>query len=301
MTTSLFLLGYSVLFFAVLFGMAYLKRRSRQERAPFPENTRLLRGPGESLHRQIAIMEGQLTHALLLGLGLPAGALCLDFYLASQLQGAAQIALVALGLLAFVVLLVTQCRRALRILDRLRNTTLGAFGERIVAEHLEPLKNTGHRVFHDVPAGEPPAGSNIPPFNIDHIVVGPSGVFAIETKTRRKGQARVGFMAHEIIYDGRALAYPWGEETFGLDQSARQAEWLAVHLHRQLGRPVPVRPLLVFPGWMILRKGKGPVTVLNPKELPSAIASQTAAPALDEATQDLIARHLEARCRDVEL
>jgi hypothetical protein len=133
------------------------------------------------------------------------------------------------------------------------------------------------------------------------VVVGPAGVFAIETKTRRKGRARTGFMAHEIIYDGRALSYPWGEDTFGLDQARRQSEWLAGFLQQQLGRTVPVTPLLVFPGWFIIRKGLGPVNVLNPHELPAAIESRNAVPALDPAALDLISRQLEARCRDVEL
>lgn len=210
----------------------------------------------------------------------------------------------ALGVSLFFAFLLS--RNAARLLDRRRNTRLGLFGERIVAEHLEPLKASGHRVFHDVPAGDPPT-SHKTPYNIDHVVVGPSGVFAIETKTRRQGRARVGFMAHEIIYDGRALAYPWGEDQHGLAQALRQAEWLAQFLQRELGRSIPVQPLLVFPGWTIIHKGRGAVSVLSPRELPAAIEPPPASghtgfavPALDPATIDLVARQLEARCRDVE-
>jgi hypothetical protein len=221
---------------------------------------------------------------------------------ASLFAGWIQPVLAGLGVVTFIVLIVAMARRSLAIIERRRNTNLGYFGERIVAEHLEPLKAAGHRVLHDVPAGDAPAGSTTPPFNLDHVVIGPAGVFAIETKTRRKGRTRVGFMAHEIIYDGRALSYPWGEDRHGLDQALRQAEWLATHLERELGRPVPVRPLLVFPGWMIIRKAAGAVAVLNPRELPAAIMPSGSRPeALDSAIVDLIARQLEARCRDVEL
>ena len=301
MTTSLFALGYMGLFFGIIAFLVWLRKRARQDRAPFPENTRLLRGPGESLRRKVADLEELITQTLVLGLLLPLAALGLGLFLAAQLQGLPQLLVVGLGVVALVVLLVVMARRVTTILARRNNTALGAFGERIVAEHLEPLKTTGHHVFHDVPAGDAPAGSTTAPFNLDHVVVGPGGVFAIETKTRRKGRTRVGFMAHEIIYDGRALAYPWGEDQHGLDQARRQAEWLAAHLHRQLGRPVPVRPILVFPGWMIIRKGSGPVTVLNPKELPSAIHTRGAEPVLDAAMIDLISRQLDTRCRDVEL
>ena len=50
---------------------------------------------------------------------------------------------------------------------------------------------------------------------------------------------------------------------------------------------------------MIIRRGSGTVVVLNPKELPAAIESRPAV--AHDATQiDLIARQLDARCRDVE-
>mgnify|MGYP000447730379 CR=1 FL=1 len=49
-----------------------------------------------------------------------------------------------------------------------------------VAEALAPLTVDGCRIFHDVPAAA---------FNLDHVIVGPTGVFALETKTRRAGPA----------------------------------------------------------------------------------------------------------------
>lgn len=42
-------------------------------------------------------------------------------------------------------------------------------------------RNAGNRSFHDFPAGKD--------WNIDHVAVGPGGVFAIETKTRSKRQS----------------------------------------------------------------------------------------------------------------
>jgi hypothetical protein len=302
MTTFLFLVGYALFFLSVLALLFFLKNRSRQDRTPFPENTRLLRGPGESLRRKMLQLDDKITDSLLVGVLVPAFALGVIIFIASQCEGWIQLVLAGLGVVAFIVLIIAMARRSLAIIERRRNTNLGYFGERIVAEHLEPLKAAGHKVLPDVPVGDPPAGSTTPPFNLDHVVVGPAGIFAIETKTRRKGRARVGFMAHEIIYDGRALSYPWGEDRYGLDQALRQAEWLCTHLERQLGRTVPVYPLLVFPGWMIIRKAAGAVNVLNPRELPAAIMpSGSLTPALDSATIDLIARQLEARCRDVEL
>lgn len=303
MTTAFFGFGYFALLVGVATLLVFLKRRARQDRAPFPENTRLLRGPGETLRRKLIELDEKIDYALLAGLIVPATVAALGFLLANQFRGWPQITVAGLTVVVFATLFVFLARRVFPLIDRRRNTALGYFGERIVGEHLDPLKTTGHRVFHDVPAGDPPAGSSVAPYNLDHVVVGPAGVFAIETKTRRKGRARIGFMAHEIIYDGRALSYPWGEDQHGLDQARRQTEWLAKHLEKQLGQPIPVRALLVFPGWMIIRKSPSlAITVLNPRELPSTIALPAGSPpVLDPALQELVARELEIRCRDVEL
>jgi Nuclease-related domain len=52
----------------------------------------------------------------------------------------------------------------------------GARGEEAVARELEPLAARGYRIIHDVDKGYG---------NIDHIVVGPTGVFVLETKAWR--------------------------------------------------------------------------------------------------------------------
>lgn len=60
-------------------------------------------------------------------------------------------------------------------------------GERAVGEALFSLAAESYKIFHDVPAEV--SGKK---FNVDHVAVGKNGLFAIETKTRRKGRARPG-------------------------------------------------------------------------------------------------------------
>ncbi|HWM25732.1 MAG TPA: nuclease-related domain-containing protein [Chthoniobacterales bacterium] len=60
-----------------------------------------------------------------------------------------------------------------RLWRNLRRLSRGERGERRVAEILDDLRGSGYRAFHDL------VGDG---FNIDHVVVGPAGVFAIETK-----------------------------------------------------------------------------------------------------------------------
>lgn len=290
----LFLAGYGAVFLALLTGLFLWRKRNRKTRAPFPENARLLRGPGETLRRKLADLDERSVYEILAALLLPLGVGLVLAHIAIRLDGTAQIIglLVAtLGLLASLVFVI---RRLVQGIERWRNTWLGYFGERIVAESLDPLKTEGFRIFHDVPAGD---AKN--PFNIDHVIVGPSGVYAIETKTRRKGRARAGFAEHQIIYDGQVLAYPWGEDRHGLDQAARQASWLQSWLEQLIGQPVRVHPVLTFPGWMVITRARGAVTVLNPRQIPAAVALH-GSPALDDRLLDLISRQLDARCRDVE-
>ena len=304
---SYYLFGFVLVFLAFSAGLIFLEVTAKDRRRPFSSRQKLLREPGHSLRQKITDLDRQLTRTFL---SFSATGLVLLMLLANH--GASYdpdpmsvvLDRLILGLLVVVVIAVSLA--VVSSFRRRRNLALGLFGERIVAEHLEPLKASGHRVFHDVPAEVPLTRFAKRPGNIDHVVVGPAGVFAIETKTRRQGRTRVGVMAHEIIYDGRALAFPWGEDRHGLEQAGRQAEWLAAFLENQLGRPVAVQPLLVFPGWTILRKDRGPVEVLSPDELPAFIGSPPASghtgfavPAPDPASLGLVVRELEARCRDV--
>jgi hypothetical protein len=294
LSTWVALAVYVLVFFAFIFGMVLWRKRQRRDRRPFPENLKLLRGPGETQRRLVAKLDETIGDRLLLAFGVPvaiAGAL---IWITTHLSGAWQLAGLGLTLLALFGSLYGVARFLVDKAEESGNRYLGYFGERMVAEALEPLKAQGCRVFHDVPCGDAQS-----PFNIDHVVVGPAGVFAIETKTRRKGRARGGFAAHEIIYDGQVLAYPWGEDRHGLDQALQQSRWLENWLGLLLGQQPAVQPVLAFPGWMIIRRGTGPVVVLNPKELPAALAAR-GAPALNDSQVDLIARQLDARCRDVE-
>jgi len=131
--------------------------------------------------------------------------------------------LVALVLAAVILLLgmAGTCIWTLRHFKKRRNYLLGYLGERAVAQELEPLTREGYHVFHDAPV-EKVEGS----FNLDHVVVGPTGLFAIETKTRRKGRAREGLADHKVFYDGRQLIWPWAEDVFGLKQAQNEAAWV---------------------------------------------------------------------------
>jgi hypothetical protein len=98
----------------------------------------------------------------------------------------------------------------------------------------------GCTVLHDVPCGR---------FNIDHLVIGPRAVYAVETKSVRKPKDD-----YKVIYDGERLHFPGFSDSKRLEQARRQADWLAKHLRQLLNRPIPVVPALALPGWWIESK-----------------------------------------------
>jgi hypothetical protein len=80
--------------------------------------------------------------------------------------------------------------------------------------------------------------------NIDHVIVASTGVFAVETKTRRKKEARPGKRNHEVEYDGKVLRFPQGIDTSGLEQAKQQTDRLRVFLSKAVGEPVNVTAIL---------------------------------------------------------
>lgn len=172
----------------------------------------------------------------------------------------------------------------------LRSIGLGLEAETAVGQELNWLMRDGFAVFHDVPGDGP--------FNVDHVVVGPQGVFAIETKGRakpvREGQAD----GHRVQYDGNRLIFPGWTETAPLDQAKRNAEWLSKWLGSAVGTSVEVRPVVMLPGWFIERTSPPSIAVLNGKNS-GAFFLKARSAALSEQLIKQIIHQLDARCRDV--
>jgi hypothetical protein len=106
----------------------------------------------------------------------------------------------------------------------------------------------GYHVFHDVPME--PYG------NIDHVVVARTGIYAVETKTRRKRKAPDGQRDHEVVFDGKTLQFPGDNDLRSLEQTRQQAERLRVFLIAAVGEPVKVGEILTLPGWVRYKPGQ---------------------------------------------
>jgi hypothetical protein len=167
-------------------------------------------------------------------------------------------------------------------------------GHRIVNDSLAALIPAGFKIFHDVPTD---AGNN--EGNLHHIVIGNSGIFAIESSTPASRKATPGRKPQEIIFDGDQLIYPWGQDTLALVPARRKGEWLAEWIYQLVGERVPVYSVLTFPGWWVTCTANRDLRVCNPDQL-AALMLQAGSAGLSDHTRNLVIRSLEVRCRDVE-
>jgi hypothetical protein len=164
---------------------------------------------------------------------------------------------------------------------------LGFEGERFVGEELSRLMGLGFEIYHDVP---------FEGFNIDHVLVGPRGVFIVETKTRRKPLNEDGKKQFRVAFDGKKLQWSWGTDSHGIEQAKNNAKTLAAWLGSATGETVWVTPILTLPGWLVERKAPADgLHVLNPKEIYQVCAAQPEN--LAEPQIQRICHQLDQKCR----
>jgi hypothetical protein len=139
---------------------------------------------------------------------------------------AAQAGLPRAGLVGLAVAATVGWRLRFRPSEQARAWRRGAKGERHTARLLDRLGRDGYVSFHDLAMPNSPA-------NLDHLVLGPSGVFVIDSKqwTGHVHQSSDGLIWHNHYRLDRTLA------TIG---------WQAETLGRLLG--VPVAPLVCVHG-----------------------------------------------------
>ncbi|MFN7138265.1 MAG: nuclease-related domain-containing protein [Limisphaerales bacterium] len=267
-----------IVFLLALAVPRFLQRRIQKVRLPVKD--KLLRPPGESLRVRIEEMDDKGNYLTMWLLAFPLIALSSMSHLHWAFP--ALFSAVGCGVLSLYLF---------RVFKRRSDHWIGFQGERAVAEELNQLMRKGCIVFHDLLMTEKS--------NIDHVIVAPTGVFVVETKTRRKRRARQDREDHKVIFDGKALHFPHGTDKYGLAQTDRNAAWLADQLSKALAEPITVTPILTFPGWYIERTGRGKVNVVHHKEIAKVIASDLGSP-LNEKQMKQISAWLEDRCRNVE-
>jgi S-ribosylhomocysteine lyase LuxS involved in autoinducer biosynthesis len=166
----------------------------------------------------------------------------------------------------------------------IRNMQLGRDGECIVAESLLELKAMGYMIYNDIV---------VESFNVDHIIVGPAGVFTIETKTYRKSDSNP-----QISYDGNIVKINGAKyEKDPVQQAKGQKYWLEGFIKDKTKLTIKVTPVVIFPGWYINGSNNNvEVWVLNENALITILKNKEAV--LDQEQINLISSHIESYNRN---
>ncbi|MBC8039114.1 MAG: hypothetical protein H7Y06_01080 [Opitutaceae bacterium] len=150
----IYLVGYCIAFVGLFLGTALWRAKARKTRSPFPENTKLLRGPGETLRRKLADLDTDIAAKGLLAFALPLAVGAALAVIAVRVNNdTLQVTLLLAAVAGLIISLALVVIRLVQSAERWSNVWLGYSGERVVAESLEELKPQGFRIFHDVPAG----------------------------------------------------------------------------------------------------------------------------------------------------
>ena len=146
---------------------------------------------------------------------------------------------------------------------KLRNLKQARDGERSVGQSLERLREKGYRVLHDM------VGKG---FNVDHLLIGPTGVYTVETKTISKPSRG----SCEITYDGEHVRINgFQPDRDPVIQAKAQANWVRGLVHDSTGKSIDVRPVVLYPGWFVKKQCRvANVWVINPDQLESYLKNE---------------------------
>lgn len=156
---------------------------------------------------------------------------------------------------------------------RAKDANKGALAEEKVETKLTALPEE-FVSFHDLA---------FPGFNIDHVAVGPGGVFVIETKSHG---GKITSNGNQLLLNGSSP-----EKDF-INQTWSQTYHIKNLLKERLGKEIPVHPVLCFTNAFVQVRGtvKG-VSVVNGGYLNTHIARQK--PTLDKGQIDQVVASLK--------
>ena len=250
-------------------------------RSPLKDKT--LRNPGQSVDKAIFdVREGFLDNLVML-------VITGSIFLTALLQWLLKIpplTMTIVGALYFAAALAFYIPKMFRKVGEGKRLRQARDGEQAVAECLDLLRDDGYRVFHDI------VGPN---FNIDHVIIGPKGIFTVETKTLNKHADRD---AH-LCFDGERVHI--GEIALPDNpvlQARAQAGWFKKLLGDSTGKTFSIKPVVVFPGWFVERTSRADQSdawVLEPKALRGFLKNEPVR--IKPADVELVVFHLKRYIR----
>jgi hypothetical protein len=152
------------------------------------------------------------------------------------------------GLLGLAVAALVGWRLRFRPSEQARTWQRGAHGERHTARLLDRLTRDGFVVFHDLAV---PGKTSA---NVDHLVIGPTGVFVVDSKqwTGEVRQGADGLAWHNHYRLDRTLeTVRWEAETVGRRLGTRVVALLCVHGAHVHGGGLDAQGVAIVPAHLL--------------------------------------------------
>lgn len=171
-----------------------------------------------------------------------------------------------------------------RLKARKRRLYVTYEGQMAVAQEVNRLMPDGYQVYHDFPTDR---------FHIDHIIVGPNGVFTVTTKVIPYfGRNR----EKSLTLDDQRLIVGKKRDDRTIPHAAFQASWLAKWLLTATGEALSVQSILTVPGWRMKTLRKTSILAVEPAAIKDAI-NGFRWHQISSKTIRLVCEQVEAKCR----
>ena len=153
-------------------------------------------------------------------------------------------------------------------------------GLQLVAQEINRLMSSGYQVYHDFPSGR---------FHIDHIIVGPNGVFTIQSRIPSCFDGAVARRHFSVKAMGKELRALKTTDAVTIRTTAFHGAWLANWLLTAAGEAVRVQPLLTLPGFTIEAVDTADVIMADPAQIVGVVRTTCVNPLAPETIQRLCA------------
>ncbi len=257
--------------------------KNRNKKTPL--NIDILRSPGQSLQRKINEINEEISENINYIFIVPCALFCQISISLLTTGNVPTKFIISLSIIITIISCIYFSLKNISLFSKRNKITLAYECELSVGQELQNLMSEGFKIYHDFPANS---------FNIDHIAVGPSGIYAIETKGRAKPTKAENNNWH-VTFDGKQLIFPYWKESKPIEQAKRQAIWLQKWIKESTQEEVRVTPVLAIAGWFV--KGTSQNMILYNGKNSKFIGKRTKI--LTEKQIEKIAYQIEQKCRDI--
>lgn len=288
--TALFALGVVVFVGAVFATQWYFVLRPQRR----TRDRGLLREPARALRRRLDAIDHRLVGA---AVGLPLVLFLWHLvYTRALATSDSGFALAALAL-AGVAALGWFAGEILRLWPERLALTRAIDAQAVTAQSLNLLMRQDYWVFHDVHVGD---------HRINHLVIGPRGVFCVDTRWRRpyRRWSWRGLQPRpkaQVAFDGTRLHFPGWKESASLEEVGIQADWLRGWLADVSGEPeasIPTFAAVALPGWRVASTNWKRLIVFNPVTPNMLVQGGGSSARLDATVAHQLVKQLQQHCRE---